>query len=228
MLVYNKHPNNIKSVGKGFDRIAFFYDQMASIASFNHINKSQLAFIAHLSTQSTCLILGGGTGYFLQKLLEVNKSIQITYVDASEKMIEYSKERILKNLPTDLHRVEFVCAAVEDFGFETYDVIVCNYFFDLFEENVVQGLLKQCYAALSDNGILYVTDFVLHTNWSMKSYISKISLWLLFHFFSWATYLQTKELVDMERVILLNKFERIMQKKFFGGMLQSTVFKKIV
>jgi tRNA (cmo5U34)-methyltransferase len=226
--VYNKQPNNIKSVGKGFDRIAFFYDQMASIASFNHINKSQLAFISHISTQSTCLILGGGTGYFLQKLLEVNKSIQITYVDASEKMIEYSKERILRNVPTDLNRVAFVCTAVADFRFETYDVIVCNYFFDLFEENVVQGLLQQCYAALSNTGILYVTDFVLHTTQSMKSYISQISLWLLFHFFSWATYLQTKKLVDMERVILLNKFERIIQKKFFGGLLQSNIFKKVV
>lgn len=225
--MFNKQSNNSRSVGKGFDRIAFFYDKMAAIASFNQINKSQLTFISHLSTQSHCLILGGGTGDFLQQLLIINKSVKITYVDASEKMIEYSKQRILKYLPADLNRVDFICADVADFKFETYDVIVCNYFLDLFEDEIVQGLLQQFYSALSPDGILYVTDFVLYTSQSLQSYISKINLWVLFHFFRLATYLKTKRLVDVEQQILLNKFKRIIRKKFLGGMLQSIIFQKM-
>lgn len=226
--MFNKqsNTNNKKSVGKGFDRIAFFYDKMAAFASFNQINKSQFAFISQISTQSTCLILGGGTGYFLQRLLATHKTIQITYVDASEKMIEYSKRRILKHQPEDLHRISFVCADVADFKFETYDVIVCNYFLDLFEEKFIQILLMQFHTALSEGGILYVTDFVLYTSQSVQSYVSKINLWVLFHFFSFATNLQTKKLVDLEQQILLTRFKITIRKKFLGGMLQSIILKK--
>src|SRR4051812_23973094 len=97
---------------KGYDRIAFAYDFIAGLFSFNQINKSQLAFLSHLSDASTCLILGGGTGYFLQKLLEQNNTVRVTYVDSSAKMIAAARQRIQKEIPYALDRVTFVCKDV--------------------------------------------------------------------------------------------------------------------
>lgn len=100
--------NNTIALEKGFDRVTAFYDAMACVFSLNRINTSQLAFLSHLSTQKSDLLLGGGTGHFLQKLLKQNEDIQITHVEISAKMIAYAKKRIEKNKPCS---AKFSCSS---------------------------------------------------------------------------------------------------------------------
>lgn len=215
------HPN---TVGKGFDRITAVYDVLTRFASFNQINKSQLAFLSQLSTQSSCLILGGGTGYFLQELLETNATIHITYVDASEKMIAYSKKRIAKVLPNALHRVDFVCTRVEDISFETYDCIVCNYFLDLFEDAEVDALIQTFKIHMNKNALLYVTDFSIPET-KLLAWTTKIGLKILYAFFKWTTYLPTKQLPSIQKIINQNGFDCVNSKLFLKGILYCAVYK---
>lgn len=210
---------------KGFDRITFIYDAIARIASFNWINKSQHSFLSVLSSQSTCLILGGGTGYFLQRLLEQNKIIHIVYVDASQKMIEYAHKRIAKKLPDELHRVVFLCKDVEVFEFNTYDVIVCNYFLDLFEETYVDRLVGKFKNSLNKEGLLYITDFTIPASNSIIKWSTKKGLKILYWFFKWTTSLSNNRLADIESIVLKHNFVRLQNKYFLNGILKCSVYR---
>ena len=225
-MLQNKQKNEASSVGKGFDRIAFLYDEIAQIASFNQINKSQLAFLSHLSTQSTCLILGGGTGYFLQKLLEENKTIHVTYVDASVKMIASAQKRITKNLPNELHRVIFINACVEDFIFENYDLIICNYFLDLFDDAYVTLLIERFKQHLKKDGLLYITDFSIPEKGFMH-WSAKVGLKILYLFFKWTTNLPTQNLPAIDAIVKQKGFYILSVKSFLKGILKCTVYKYI-
>jgi len=222
--VDTKQFNNTNNVGKGFDRITFFYDAMACIASFNQINKSQLAFLSQLTTQTTCLILGGGTGYFLQKLLEENKTIHVTYVDASEKMIQYAQKRIKKNLPDELQRVTFICKDVDAFEFSDYDIIVCNYFLDLFDQGRVRMLIQLYKKQLNQNGILYITDFSMSED-GIVAWTTKIGLKVLYKLFKWTTHISTETLPSIDKIVRENGFNVIQTKCFLRGILKCTLYK---
>lgn len=216
--------NNTIALGKGFDRISAFYDAMAGVFSLNRINISQLAFLSHLSTQKTALLLGGGTGHFLQKLLEQNKDIQITYVEVSAKMIAYARKRIEKNKPDALHRVTFICAAAEDIEWQTYDVIVCNYLLDLFDNDFVQGLAETFKKNLNKQGLLYITDFhIPETNGFLK-WSTETGMKVLYSFFRWATQIDAKKLPETERILKEQHFYVSNSKGYFLGILMCRLY----
>lgn len=217
--------NNKNLAGKGFDRITSFYDVMACVFSFNRINISQLAFLSHLSTQKTALLLGGGTGHFLQKLLEQNKDIHITYVEVSGKMLYYAKKRIKKNKPDALHRVTFVCADVEDLEWERYDLIVCNYFLDLFDNSFVEVLSKKFKDSLTPQGLLYVTDFNIPETNGLLKWSTETGLKVLYSFFRWTTQLDTKQLPDIEQLLKEQHFYVSNSKVYLGGILMCRLYR---
>ncbi len=208
-----------------FDRITFIYDALAHVTSVGQINKSQLAFLSDLSTQSTCLILGGGTGYFLQKLLEQNKTVNITYVDASQKMISHAQKRIAKKMPDELHRIHFICESVEAFDFSTYDIIVCNYFLDLFEQTYVNILAEKFKAILNKEGILYITDFTIPEKKGFIQWSAKKGLKLLYWFFKRTASLSNNHLADIQSIVLQQGFVPLHSKHFFKGILRCSLYR---
>lgn len=216
---------NNNRIGKGFDRITALYDAIVCFFSFNRINKSQLAFLSHLSTQDTALILGGGTGYFLQKVLEQNQEIHITYVDVSAKMIELAKKRIEMNRAEDLIRVSFICKSAEDFEWTTYDFIICNYFLDLFDDTFVKVLAEKFKKHLNPQGLLYVTDFHIPKANGFLKWCTKMGLKVLYAFFRWAANLSTNQLPEMERILKEQGFFVSDSKYYLRGILMCCLYK---
>lgn len=198
---------------------------MAYVFSFNSINKSQLAFLSHLVTQKTALIIGGGTGYFLQKLLIQNAGIHITYVDVSAKMIAYSRKRIEENCPKDLDRVNFICAAVEDLDYKTYDVIVCNYILDLFDNAAVKVLAEKFKKNLNPEGLLYVTDFHIAPSKGFLKWSTEMGLKILYAFFRYTTELKTKELPKTDSILKEQGFFILESKSYLSGILMCRLYK---
>lgn len=210
----------------GFDRIAFLYDSIARIASFNGINKSQLAFLSHLTEKSTCLILGGGTGHFLQKLVAQNKLIKVTYVEASSKMIALAQKRIRKNNAEALDRITFICMHAEYFKFENYDSIVCNYFLDLFDEMDVHVWIKKFKTHLKKDGLLYITDFSMPAAKGFIQWSTKVGLKILYLLFRWTTSLSNTRLPDIESIVMAHRFVPLHTAGFFKGILRCNLYRK--
>jgi tRNA (cmo5U34)-methyltransferase len=63
-----------------FNPIASFYDILADIVFFRQIYLSQCCYLDKIPPRSNILVIGGGTGRFLKKLLLKNTEYNITYV----------------------------------------------------------------------------------------------------------------------------------------------------
>ena len=122
----------------GFDFLAPVYDWIARLVFGKAITDSQTFFLNRIPQQADVLILGGGTGWLLEKISEQNKSCRIVYVDLSQQMIEKSKLRTTKD------EVSFVQGTISDVPMDAkFDVVITNFYLDLFSDRKLELILEQ-------------------------------------------------------------------------------------
>ena len=110
-------------IGK-YNRLAFFYDALGTIAFGGALSRANSLFIKHIPPNSNILILGGGTGKILENLPPDSR---VDYVDFSSAMITKAKARKTRA------NVAFYESDFFDFDIQKrYDLIVCPFFLDQF------------------------------------------------------------------------------------------------
>lgn len=142
----------------GFNWISGIYDHAARVVFGKTIFDAQLTFIDDIPINSKILILGGGTGRILKEMIRVNPRCAIWYIDASSAMLEDAKER-LRKLPS--HDVHFLHGTVNSIPGEIkFDVVITNFFLDLFTVQSLEGIIEKIDKALLSESLWLVTDFV--------------------------------------------------------------------
>jgi tRNA (cmo5U34)-methyltransferase len=215
---------NQKKVSKGFDRLSYIYDFMLWSTSGNIISKSQSILINELPFCSKTLIIGGGTGQFLYALLKSGKTESVTYIDISPKMIACSEKYLTKHLPEKREQILFITGNVESIPSEAkYDLIVTNYFLDLFNKEELDIVFNKLYKHFSKNGFWYYTDFCLD-NPSVKG-IRKIThvaiVQVLYTFFRFFCGISATKLWSV-KTLFDNKKMTLKNETFFAGKLIRT------
>jgi len=144
-----------------FDLVAPIYDPLATLVFCGAIRRSQVALLPHLAGARSAIVIGGGTGWFLLELLRRTNISQILYVEKSQRMLRRSRMLVKRKMPEAAARVEFrlgtEASLAESDG--AFDVIVTNFFLDIFNDDncvAVAQALDQC--LVSDGRWLFV-DF---------------------------------------------------------------------
>lgn len=170
------------------------------------------------------MILGGGSGDVLEYLIKEGKAGRITFVEISGKMINKAKARIsnLKNPPP----VYFINDSYITTPEENYDLVVTNFFMDLFDEREVNTIAEMIYSRLNKKGILLNTDFYNAGYSPFKTFIFKGILNILYCFFSFFCVLNTSYLPDIERVLRNKTFNLVQSKTYFFGFIRTELWRK--
>ncbi len=217
MILVEKVPGKGTS---GFDRLSKVYDLLVLLVFGRALQRAQTSFINKIKPGARVLVVGGGTGLFLEALLRKAQSVQITYVELSKRMLEKSRNRIERSMPEMLNRVTWVHGTVHDLPETTYDLICTHCFLDLFEgEELIQeiaALRMQMHPA----GAWYFSDFNYVSGWPM-SWISQSMIWGMYRFFRWTCGIRAGQLSDFPR--LLKSVGLVMKDRrtYYGGMLES-------
>jgi tRNA (cmo5U34)-methyltransferase len=139
----------------GFDFLAPVYDPLARLIFGKSIVYSQTWFLNQVPPKAKVLILGGGTGWFLEELIKQSPSCTVWYVDASFKMIEKTRERLLGD------RVNLIHGTEDDIPTSlTFDVIITNFYLDLFSEEKLEKIIQRLSFQTHSSSRWLVTDFV--------------------------------------------------------------------
>ena len=77
-----------------FNLIAPVYDFLAKMVFGSHLKKAQTIFLNQIKEGDRVLVVGGGTGWILEELNQLNKPIKVVYVEPSTKMMSLSKARL--------------------------------------------------------------------------------------------------------------------------------------
>ena len=201
-----------------FDRIAPVYDRLAGLVFGTAIQEAQRIHLGELSVAHEILILGGGTGRLLRDLLGQNSTSRVTYLEASQRMIELAAKNVSE---ADRHRVAFIHGTQEILSDEPrFDAIIINFFVDIFPSIELVGILRRLRAVLQPGGQLLCTDFVDDTRWQ------KTFLLVMYAFFRMTASLHNQHLAPWRKLILDVGFKKQCSSVFWKGFICSELYRK--
>lgn len=171
----------------------------------------------HLKERDRVLILGGGSGEILKELDKLEITLSISYVELSSKMIKIARSKQpFKNL-----EVDFINQNAQNIDLPKVDVVITNYFLDVFTLKNLSIIMKKIDLALNASGIWLCADFK-KTNSILKNSLIKL-MYLFFKIFS---RLEGSELQEFEAQFMSLGYKKIDAKSYFGGLIVSSVYKK--
>ena len=189
--------------------MASFYDQLARLVFGETIFSAQTSHFDSILKDSKVLIVGGGTGWILQQLPEHCK--EVTYVEPSGKMMKIANQR-QGTIP-----IRFIQKPIQEIHLENnYDVIITNFFFDLFDELQGYEIGLMLSGSLKRNGIWIITDFENGGKWWQK-----IMLNLMYFFFTLATGMGNRDLPEWKGIMSKLKMQQISSNQYFGKFISS-------
>jgi ubiquinone/menaquinone biosynthesis C-methylase UbiE len=204
-----------------YDSIAKIYDQLSRLIYGRQIIDAQVDLLRYTPPDSKILIVGGGTGWILEKIAEQHsQGLEIDYVESSAKMLELSQKKDCKK-----NTVNFIHEQIENHILQKqYDVIITPFLFDNFKREAIDIIFKKMDASLVNKGLWLYADFV--SKEEQTAFWQKILLKIMYLFFGLTSNIETSELINMEPY-----FEKSYQKeyeaKYFQKFIRSAVYRKL-
>jgi len=145
-------------MSNNYDPVARYYDFLSWLVFGQAEINAQVEMLGYIPPGSRMLIVGGGTGWVLEKIAAVHSSgLQITYVESSPRMMEQSRKRNCGQ-----NSVEFVLLPVEEFVAPApFDSILTGFVFDNFSADKARAVVRQLDPLLREGGHWLYADFYL-------------------------------------------------------------------
>jgi ubiquinone/menaquinone biosynthesis C-methylase UbiE len=200
---------------KGFDSLVGIYDVLVRIVFGSAIRRAQICLIKQMPENREWLILGGGTGWILDEIFLVHENAAITYVEASQKMINRAKKR------GNSGKVTYILGTIDQLPKEaTYDIVMTAFFWDMFQTRTAMHMKDMINQKVKKHAVWLLTDFKNSDIWWQK-----ILLNIMYRFFRMICKIEASKLPDFDQVYLENEHTLSFQSTFYHGMIESTIYK---
>jgi ubiquinone/menaquinone biosynthesis C-methylase UbiE len=192
-------------MSSGFDRLASLYGVLEHFLFASRLQEMRLMYLSQLADCQDILLIGEGTGLFLEKLLRVNPKAKVTVIDQSAKMIKRARGRVAEH---DLHRVTFQTVAFENFlSANQFDALCTFFFWDCFEKDRIREMLPLLRSCMKREGLWFEVDFFEDQRGARPSRIwHYFLLRFLYGFFGWATGIEARWVEEIEPLAKENGF----------------------
>ncbi|MHC2993790.1 methyltransferase type 12 [Pontibacter sp. HJ8] len=210
----------------GFDTVAPFYDSLSRLVFGNSLRQAQLAHLRAIPARARILLIGGGSGWLLEKLLQLQPSLTVTYLEASPKMLQMAQARLAKNQALATAPVTFRLGTEDALQpGETFDVILTPFLLDLFPDQRLRPLLDRLYQTLTSGGSWLFSDFcpvqLPPPLWQ------RLLLQSMYTFFGLLSGVEARALPDFEQHFARLQLQEERAASFYGGMVQAKVYRKV-
>jgi ubiquinone/menaquinone biosynthesis C-methylase UbiE len=200
----------------GFDYVAPLYDSLARLVFGKSIVDAQTYFLNQIPPHARVLILGGGTGWLLERLLRAEPTCFVWYVEKSSKMIERSRKRKTDN------RVYFIHGTEENIPADLkFDVIITNFYLDLFLDSTLQHIMQHIHLYTLPTTRWLVSEFVNSGKWWHR--------WLLkvmYFFFRMVCNIEANQLPPWHQQMQRGWVE-INAGLWYGNFIRSNVWQRL-
>lgn len=195
-----------------YNHIAWIYDWLAKIVFGRKQELAMQVFLSTIPDQAKVLVVGGGTGKIIDYLRELNKQLEIDFVEQSANMICYAKKRKASHL-----LINFYHHSILDLKTTDYDVILTNFFFDQFSHGHAQLILQHLKPKLRPNGTLIFSDFI-STNHIWDILVTR----LMFYFFQLTANISTNSFPPYNSIFSELGFRAVSSKNVSRNILATT------
>lgn len=195
-----------------FDFVAPFYERLASLVFGKALIHAQITHLSEIKEDDNVLILGGGTGEILDHIPICEN---IDYVEKSHLMIRRAKSRLV-NRPVNFIQEDFLIFHSE----RKYDVIICPFFLDCFEESNLKQAIGKCKHHLKSGGKLIIIDFE-------SGQTNSFLLRLMHLFFRLGAQLESRKLKNIHNHVLSIDFKLLEEKFSHRNQLFSRLYRNL-
>jgi ubiquinone/menaquinone biosynthesis C-methylase UbiE len=183
---------------------------------------AQVDLLGYVRPGDRLLIVGGGTGWILEKIAAIFPSgLEITYIESSARMMELTKTR-----KWGQSRVELVNSGVEEWKARMeYDCILTGFFFDNFKESHAVEIVKRLTPCLKTGGYWLDADFFYPKK--------RGKLWqaILLYSMYWSARLicgvEAKRLPDMDRIFGEEGYGVLYTTFHYQRFIRSVVYRRV-
>lgn len=202
-----------------YDLLAGYYDRLARLVFGDVIFMAQLFLLRSIPAEARVLIVGGGTGWVLEKLCRLHpRGLQITYVESSAKMMAKSKNR-----DTGENPLTFIHAPVQSAGLEgAFDVVLTPFLFDNFTDETLRAIFAKMDHHLIKGGLWLFADFQ-HQKDKLSS---KVLLKIMYLFFGIFCRIEASRLPDSAALFRHYHYRELSQESFYSGFIRAVVYQK--
>jgi len=210
---------------KNFDSVASVYDQLARLVFGKAIDRAQDCLLDQIPPLATVLIFGGGSGRVAEQVLLTNPQAKITYIEASQKMLDLTKDR-LKDFPHS--QVDLILGS-EQFLLkfhDQFDVVITQFILDVYERADLQKVMALIDQSLKQSGKWIFADFILSSRW-YRRWWQWLLVKIMYLFFAITAGLQARSLLDFRANFNDLGWEVKECKLFYADMISACVFEGI-
>jgi ubiquinone/menaquinone biosynthesis C-methylase UbiE len=209
-------------VGNNYDSIANYYDRIHHLFYGQSEINAQVELLDYIRPGDRLLIIGGGTGWILEKIGSIFPSgLEITYIESSARMMDLTKTR-----KCGQNRIELVVSVVEDWkGEMEYDCILTGFFFDNFKEGHALRIVQQLTPYLKNGGTWLETDFY-HPRRRGKLW-QAVLLYSMYLSARLICGVEAKRLPDMERIFSEEGYRVLYTSFHYQRFIRSVVYRRI-
>ena len=202
---------------KGFDSVAKIYDRLSRLVFGDAMKLAQTHFLRQLPDSGRVLIIGGGTGWILEEVLALRTNLSVDYIDASSDMISLTRRRL-----NNENNVRLIVGTESSIPYSNYDVIITNFFLDVFQPERLSMVMEKLSVCLNPNGIWICTEFQ-NTDKRYHSFLLKLMHW----FFRAFTGLEARKLQDFSAEFNRLEYKEISKEEFYNGFIFSAIYSSI-
>jgi len=202
---------------RSYDTIAFIYDRLARLVFGSTLIRAQQYLLVNtISPGGSILIVGGGTGWILEEITFIQASgLNITYVDASAKMVALAKKR-----NTGANKVTFIALPIQQVVIDdVYDIVLTPFFFDNFTNEDAQEIFSSIDRSMNRGGVWLYCDFNKTTVFWQKTVLK-----IMYFFFRISCGIKTDKLPDMGSCFAKHGYQLKNQKTFLNGFINAAVY----
>jgi len=203
-----------------YNNSAWFYDALARLVYGRSLVNAQVYLLQQIPANTNVLIVGGGTGWVLDKLTEIHPSgLNITYVEIAPNMMAHSRKR-----NTGDNQLVFVNDAIENTYLPAgFDVVLTPFLLDNFTQQNLEKVFKSIDDLLAGNGLWLNASFRLSGKWWQG-----VLLKTMFVFFKLVCGVEASKLPGIDECFKRNEYKLLEEKGFFSDFISSKKYHKIV
>ena len=229
-------------MANNYDPIAAVYDRIHHLFYGQSEVNAQVELLDHVRAGDRLLIVGGGTGWILEKIAGIYpEGLTIVYVESSQKMMERSKKRDWGG-----NKVEFFTGPVEDWpgstkdwpespkeltggpkdltGGPVFDCILTGFFFDNFSQDHSLRIVRHLTPCLKFGGYWLEADFYYPRH--RGKLWQAVLLWIMYTSARIICGVEAKRLPDLEPIFLAEGYTLQSTSFHYQRFIRSLVFRK--
>lgn len=161
----NTEPNRGRPKTDNYRFAASFYDFLARLYSGNQIPACKTYQLDWIHAGDTALYAGAGGAD--DAISAARKGAKVTIVELSENMLDRARAKIRKQGLED--NFELIHDDIFNHGGHKYDVVVANFFLNVFDPDTMPTVLSHLAESVRSDGRLLIADFApLKGNFLMR------------------------------------------------------------